>query len=38
MRRLIRQEEEQFYAAQRFNEPVVDPIGLAPKTVILLAD
>jgi hypothetical protein len=35
MRRLTRQEEEQVYAARRFNEPVADPIGVAPKTVIL---
>jgi hypothetical protein len=30
-----RQHEEQLYAIRRFNEPVIDPIGLAPFTATI---
>jgi hypothetical protein len=30
-----RQHEEQLYAIRRFNEPIIDPIGLAPFTATI---
>jgi hypothetical protein len=38
MDQFTRLKEEQFYATRRFNEPVADPIGLAPHSVVLTPD